>query len=343
MTNFRVGITPDVLDSNGAPIFDPDALAILDAPGIEWEYLPAEEPVFSPATAAAYDALCVMLGRVTPETFAGSPRLKVLARFGVGFDTIDLPACTRNGVLVTIAPDGVRRPVAVNVITFILVLAQKLFVKDRITREGRWAEKINHMGMGLTGRTLGAIGLGNIGAEVFRLAPAFGMRHIACDPYVDPAKARALGVELVALDTLLRTADFVCVMCPLNDETRGMIGARELGLMKPTAYLINTARGPIVKECALYEALAGRRIAGAALDVFEVEPTPADNPILTLDNVVVTPHAFCFTDECLTGLARSAFTSVRDVAEGRAPRHIVNRDALSHARLAALRPAKEDP
>lgn len=193
-----------------------------------------------------------MLGRVTRDTFSrGDHRLKVVARFGVGYDTIDVPACTANGVLLTIAPDGVRRPVAVNVITFVLALAQKLLVKDRLTRAGRWGEKLDHMGMGVTGRTLGAIGLGNIGAEVFRLAPAFGMRHIACDPYVAPETARALGVELVALDTLLATADFVCVMCPLNAETRGMIGARELALMKPTAYLINTARGPIVQERAL--------------------------------------------------------------------------------------------
>ena len=200
-----------------------------------------------------------MLGRVTRETFArGAGRLKIVARFGVGFDTIDVPACTENGVLLTIAPDGVRRPVAVNVITFILVLAQRLFAKDRLTRAGRWAEKVNYMGMGVTGRTLGAIGMGNIGAEVFRLAPPFGMRHIAYDPYVEPGEARALGVELVDLDTLLRTADFVSVMCPLNDETRGMIGARELALMKPTAYLINTARGPIVQETG-----APRRARGA--------------------------------------------------------------------------------
>jgi hypothetical protein len=198
------------------------------------------------------------------------------------------------------------------------------------------------MGMGVTGRTLGAIGMGNIGAEVFRLAPPFGMRHIAYDPYVAPGEARALGVELVDLDTLLRTADFVCVMCPLNDETRGMIGARELALMQPSAYLINTARGPIVQEKALHDALVARRIAGAALDVFEVEPTPADNPILALDNVVVTPHAFCFTDECLTGLARSAFTSVLDVSQGRAPRHIVNRAALAHWGSRPVQPETRD-
>jgi D-3-phosphoglycerate dehydrogenase len=337
-TKFRVGISPDVLDSRGQTIFDPSALELLNAPGIAWNYLSAEEErVIAPETAAAYDAVCLMLGRVTAATFArGAGRLKIIARFGVGFDTIDVPACTGHGALLTIAPDGVRRPVAVNVITFVLVLAQRLMAKDRITRAGRWAEKVNYMGMGVTGRTLGAIGLGNIGSEVFRLAPPFGMRHIACDPYVAPEHARALGVELVDLETLLRTADFVCVMCPLNDETHGMIGPGELALMKPTAYLINTARGPIVQERSLYEALAARRIAGAALDVFEVEPTPADNPILGLDNVVVTPHAFCFTDECLTGLARSAFSSVLDVARGRAPRHVVNRAALAHPRLAGL-------
>jgi phosphoglycerate dehydrogenase-like enzyme len=338
VTPFRVGISPDVLDSRGAPIFDPAALDLLNVPGLEWRYLTAEEErTIAPPTAAAFDAVCLMLGRVTRETFAqGGGRLKLVARFGVGFDTIDVPACTEHGALLTIAPDGVRRPVAVNVITFVLVLAQRLFVKDRITREGRWAEKVNYMGMGLTGRTLGAIGMGNIGAEVFRLAAPFGMRHLACDPYVSADQARALGAELVDLDTLLARADFVCVMCPLNDETRGLIGARELALMKPTAYLINTARGPIVQENALYEALAARRIAGAGLDVFEVEPTPADNPILRLDSVVVTPHAFCFTDECLTGLARSAFTSVVDVAQGRAPRYIVNRAALAHPRLVHL-------
>ena len=344
MTAFRVGISPDVLDTRGTPIFDPSAFDLLKAPGVEWNYLTAaEEKTISPDTAAAYDAVCLMLGRVKQETFARGPgRLKLVARFGVGFDTIDVPACAEHGVLLTIAPDGVRRPVAVNVITFILVLAQRLAEKDRLTREGRWPEKANYMGMGVTGRTLGAIGMGNIGAEVFRLAPPFGMRHIAYDPYVAPEAARALGVELVDLDTLLRTADFVCVMCPLNEETRGLIGARELALMKPTAYLVNTARGPIVRESALYEALEARKIAGAALDVFEVEPTPSDNPILKLDNVVVTPHAFCFTDECLTGLARSAFTSVVDVASGRAPRYIVNRKALSHPRLSALHPREED-
>jgi D-3-phosphoglycerate dehydrogenase len=335
---FTVGITPDVRDAAGRTIYDPSALAVLDAPGIAWEYVARHEPEVSVDTAQRYDALCLMMGRVTDATLAGpAPRLRLIARFGVGYDTIDVDACTRRGVLVAIAPDGVRRPVATTVITFMLALAQKLLVKDRLTRAGRWAEKLDHIGMGLTGRTLGAIGLGNIGAEVFRLAAPFGMTHLACDPFASPATAQALGVELVGLDALLRRSDFVSVMCPLDAKTRGLIGPRELGLMKPTAYLINTARGPIVQEAALVAALRAGRIAGAGLDVFEVEPTPADNPLLALDNVIVTPHGLCFTDECLTGLARSAFTAAAALAAGRVPAHIVNPDALAHPALQGLR------
>jgi D-3-phosphoglycerate dehydrogenase len=333
----RVGITPDVFDPSGRTIYDSAALSLLDSPRIEWEYLKTAERVFSPETAARYDVLCVMLGRVTAETFArGDHRLRLIARFGVGYDTIDVAACNANGVMIAIAPDGVRRPVATNVITFVLALAQKLLIKDRLTRAGEWSQRGAHLGMGLTGRTLGAIGLGNIGAEVFRLAAPFEMRHLAYDPYADASLAASLGVTLVDLDALLRQADFVCVMCPLNDQTRGLIGRRELALMKPTAYLVNTARGPIVDERALYDALTQKRIAGAGLDVFEVEPTPADNPILRLDNVVVTPHALCFTDECLTGLARSAFAAARTFADGRVPAHVVNLAALDHAALAKL-------
>ncbi len=332
---FRVGITPDVLDPAGEPIFGSRALARLD--GLDWEYLPRFEPLVSPATAARYDALCLMSGAVDWTTFAsGGQRLRLIARFGVGYDSIDLAACAEQGVVVAIAPDGVRRPVAMSVLTLLLALAHKLLIKDRLTRQGRWQDKTRHIGVGLTGKTLGAIGLGNIGAEVFRLVQPFGMRHLAYDPYVDSAAARALGVELVALDRLLREADFLSVMCPLNERTRGLIGERALAAMKPTAYLINTARGPIVDEAALCEALRAGRLAGAGLDVFAVEPTPSDNPLLALDNVIVSPHGLCFTDECLEGLANSAFSAVAALAAGRAPAHVVNPAALDHPALAGL-------
>ena len=204
----------------------------------------------------------------------------------------------------------------------------------------------DYMGLGLTGRTLGLLGVGNIGAEVLRLAAPLDMRFIAHDPYIDPAKARALGADLVDLDTLFREADFVSINVPLGDKTRGLVGARLLGLMKPTAYLINTARGPIVDQRALHEALASGRIAGAGLDVFEVEPAPADEPILRLDNVIVTPHALCFTDECFAGNGAADVRAVLSVMRGETPANLVNPEVVEtpqwRRRMAARRTLTEN-
>jgi D-3-phosphoglycerate dehydrogenase len=326
---FRVGITRDNLKPDGKPIFDAYTLKLLADPRIEWEWLSEVEPELTPQTAARYDALCVMLAKVTRNTVSGPDRrLKLIARFGVGYDTVDVPALTENGVLLTITPDGVRRPVASSALTFILMLAHRVPIKDRLVREGRWAERINYFGTGLTGRTLGSIGVGNIGSELFRLALPFAMRHLGCDPYITQESVAPLGVKLVDLDTLLREADFVCVNCPLNEQTRRLIGARAFALMKPTAFFVNTARGPIVDEKALFEALAAGKIAGAAIDVFEQEPTPADNPLLSLDNLIVTPHHVCLTDECINTVAASVFSACRDLANGRVPRNVVNQQVL---------------
>jgi D-3-phosphoglycerate dehydrogenase len=285
--------------------------------------------------------LLVLAPHVSARTLEGADRLAIVARFGVGYDSVDVDACTRHGVLVTITPDGVRRPVATAAITYVLALAQKLLIKDRLTRTGRWDEKIDHMGVGVTGRTLGLIGLGNIGRETLRLAQPFGMRHLAHDPYATPESAAAIGAELVDLDTLLREADFVCVTCALTPETYHLVNAERLARMKPTAYLINVARGPIVDQRALYAALREGRIAGAGLDVFEEEPVDPNEPILALGNVIVTPHGICWTDECFLGNGRSACQSILDVAAGRVPRHVVNRAALEspilQAKLVAYR------
>lgn len=321
--SFKVGITSDVLMSNGEPIFGQEVLEILNHSGLQWEYMEAGSEI-KPEHVERYDAICAMLTRFTPASLhTPNPRLKLIARFGVGYDTIDLGSCKKAGILLTIAPDGVRRPVAVSAITFVLMLAHKVGIKDRLTRSGRWAEKSDHIGTGLTGRVLGSIGVGNIGAEMFRLAKPFDMHFMAHDPYADPALMASLGVELVDLETLFARSDFLTVNCPLNDKTKGLVDARLLALMKKTAYLINTARGPIVDESALYAALVSHQIAGAGLDVFEVEPTPADNPLLQLDNVVVTPHGICFTDECMQALAASAFRAVVDVMQGRKPPYVV--------------------
>jgi D-3-phosphoglycerate dehydrogenase len=242
-------------------------------------------------------------------------------------------ACTANGVILTNTPDGVRRPVATSILALILALSHKLLTKDHITREGRWAETTNYMGVGLTGKTVGSIGVGNIGSELFRLLAPLEMVHVAYDPYAKPEDAAKLRVRLTDKETVFRESDFVCVNTPLTPETRGFIGAREFSLMKPTAYFINTARGPVVDEPALHAALAERRIAGAALDVFAQEPISRDHPLLAFDNVIVTPHSICWTDEFFRNNAESAFRSVAAVAAGRTPTYVVNRDVLQQSQL----------
>ena len=198
------------------------------------------------------------------------------------------------------------------------------------------------MGIGLTGKVFGSIGFGNIGREVFRLLRPLDMVHIACDPVAQPEAAAALGVRLVDFDTVLREADFVSVNCPLLPTTRHLVDAGALARMKPTAFLINTARGPIVDEAALTEALAARRIAGAALDVFAEEPTPRDNPLLAFDNVIATPHSLCWTDECFRRIAEDAFASVVAVARGAAPVNVVNRAVLDDPAFVAALAARRN-
>jgi D-3-phosphoglycerate dehydrogenase len=333
---FHVGLTRDFLMTDGTLAFGDIGLDLLDrTPGVKHEFLAENTRELTAAQVRDYDAILVLAPRVSAATLTGADRLTVLARFGVGYDTVDVDACTANGVLLTITPDGVRRPVATSVMAFILALGHKVFAKDRITREGRWGEKLAMMGTGLVGKTLGIVGFGNIGREVARLAKPFDLRIVAADPYVSREQAAAAGAELVDLDTLMRTADFVSVNCNLSDETRHLIDARRLALMKSTAFLINTARGPVVDEPALVTVLGARRIAGAALDVFEQEPADPANPLFALDNVILAPHAICWTDECFLNNGRSAIQSILDVAAGRLPRHIVNRAVADSEHLQA--------
>ncbi|MDH3453027.1 MAG: dehydrogenase, partial [Gammaproteobacteria bacterium] len=259
-------------------------------------------------------------------------------------DNVDLQACNDNGIAAVITPDGVRRPVAVAVMTLILALAGKLMTKNDLTRQGPdgWARVSQHMGVGLVGLTLGSLGIGNIGAEVYRMARPFEMAFIAHDPYVDPALARELGVELVGLDELFERSDFLSVSCPLNQETHGIVNAERLAKMKPSAYLINTARGPVVDQAALTAALQNKQIAGAGLDVFEKEPTSADDPIFSLDNVITTPHSLCWTNQCFAGIGAADVKAVLAVMAGKVPRGIVNKEITDNpAWLAKLEASRK--
>jgi D-3-phosphoglycerate dehydrogenase len=333
---FRVGLTRDFLKDDGTIGFGDIGLDLFASSDVDWEFLPSLDPEILPEHARDYDGLLVLAPGVGAGTVQGAGRLKIVARFGVGYDNVNVAACTQAGVALTITPDGVRRPVAVAAMTLVLALSHKLLIKDRLTRAGRWADKLNFIGQGVAGRTLGIIGLGNIGRELALLAKPFAMRLIAYDPWIAPECAMEAGVELLSLVDLLRHADYVCICCALTPDTHHLINAPRLGSMKKSAYLINVARGPIVDQAALVQALQSGQIQGAGLDVFEQEPIASDDPLLVLDNVILAPHAICWTDECFGQNGRAAITSLIDVARGIVPKNVVNRDALMHERLRHL-------
>ncbi len=326
MSQFRIALSGDFVKPDGTPAFPMFDLGPLDAdPRIDWAFVPPEDGRMTAAGLEGFDAVILLAARFDAESIPADGRLALVARFGVGYDSVDIAACASAGIAVTITPDGVRRPVAVTILTFVLALAGKLFVKDGLAREGAagFARRSDHMGVGLVGRTLGSLGVGNIGAETFRLFAPLDMNFIAHDPYVSEADAAALGVTLVDLETLFRDSDFLTVNLPLTPETEKLVDAKRLAMMKPSAYLINTSRGPVVDQAALVAALGNGTIAGAGIDVFDPEPPSPDDPLLALDNVIVTPHALCWTDQCFAGIGASTVAAALTVKRGTVPGHLV--------------------
>ncbi len=335
MDRFRIALSGDFRKADGRPTFPSFDLAPLETdPKIQVRWVDAIDGVIPAKGLSGCQGLILLAPRFTPQSVPENPDFSFVARFGVGYDNVDIPTCNENGIALVITPDGVRRPVAVTVITFILALSQKLLIKDRLCRQGPdgWAKRVDHMGEGLIGKALGQLGMGNIGAEVFRLAKPFGLELIAHDPYVSESTARELGVELVSEEQLFRRSDFLSVSIPLSEATRHFVNAKRLKLMKPTAYLINTARGPIVDQRALHRALTSGTIAGAGLDVFEIEPAPEDEPLFQLENVIATPHSLCWTDECFAGNGAADVRAAIDIMHGRTPRGIVNREIVENLR-----------
>ena len=326
---FRVGVSAD-FKTEAAGTLEPILSDFFDPlPQIAYEFMPDRSPVATLAQLEPYDAIITLHLRIGDAALRGAERLAVIARWGVGYDMIDVQACTDNDVLLCITRDAVRRPVAEGIMTMLLGLTHHLLIKDRLVRAGRWHEKTAYPGIGLSGRTLGSVGVGNIGADLFRLLQPFGLaRLLAFDPYVSPTQAAALGVEMCDLDTVLAESDFVCINCPLTKETFHLIGEAQLRRMKPTAMLINTARGPIVDQAALRRALTEDWIAGAGLDVFEQEPLPADDPLTLMESVILSPHAIAWTDELVRGNGVGACQHVLAVLRGEVPNYTVNREVI---------------
>ncbi len=324
MDKFRVAISGDFVKADGQPAFADWDMTPLDGPTVEHFFTPSG--AIPPDVLEDADAVVLLTSPFGAQNIPANSRLAVVARFGVGYDSVDVPACTGAHIAVAVTASAVRRPVSVMALTFIFALSQKLMVKSQLGRIGPdgWARKTDHNGQGLIGRTVGILGFGSIAREFVGLAKPFGLKFVAHDPYVPAAVAAEHGVQIVGKEALFREADFVLVLCLLTEETRHLVDADMLGLMKPTAYLINVARGPIIDQKALTRALRSGRIAGAALDVLEKEPPDSNDPILTCDDAIITPHALCWTDQMFQAIGADVAGIVHDMMHGCMPQGIVN-------------------
>lgn len=253
----------------------------------------------------------------TDRVLASLPSLRIISRNGVGFDMIDIPAATRRGIAVTITPEGNHQAVAEHTMALMLAVARTVVSGSVDIRQGNWRRR--SISIPLRGKTLGIIGLGRIGRSVAVRAAAFGMRLCACEAQPDREFAQRYNVELVDLDALLSRSDFVTLHTPMVAETRELINARTLRLMKRGSVLVNTARGGLINEGDLLDALASKRLAGAGLDVLAIEPPPADHPLLALDNVVLSAHLAALDEQAVEDMATGAAQNILDILAGRWP------------------------
>lgn len=278
------------------------------------------------------DVILVVYAKITEKIINSAPKLKGIVRYGIGVDNVDVQAASRRKIPVANVPDYCIGTVADHTFALLLALNRKVLLADKMLRTGkcaRWTSPdLKLMGLDLEGKTLGLIGIGKIGSAVAKRAKGFGMKVIAYDPYVPKETAEALGITLTDFETLLQTSDFISIHVPLTRETRGMIGEKELKRMKKTAYIINTARGPIIQEKALYQALKNGWIAGAALDVYEKEPPDSDNPLFELENVVLTPHIAYYTKEAIRRLEMSVVEEAIRILQGQLPKNLVNKEVF---------------
>lgn len=280
-------------------------------------------------------AIIVVQPQFTGAVMDSAPKLRVIGRPGIGVDNVDLTAATARGICVVNTPDAPTEPVVEKVIGWLLMLAHRLREADRIARVADWQGRSALLGNDLEGKTLGLIGIGRVGSRIAQICSgAFKMRVLAFDPYANAERARQFGIGLVAdLEALLPVVDFLSVNCPLTAETRGIIGMKQLRAMKPTAYLINSARAQVVDETALIQALREHWIAGAALDVFPTEPPPADHPILQLDNAILAPHLGSFTQEAMRRMLQQTAEQVVMVFNGQRPPNLVNAEVWEKRRM----------
>ena len=288
---------------------------------------------------ATKDADAILTGgaRMTRRVMEALPKCKVIVRYGVGYDTIDVDAATDNSIIVVNhpAPEWCAEEVSNHAITLLLACAKKLVLLNKLTKQGLWAEakKAQAPMVSIHGQTLGVIGCGSIGRMTARKAQCFSLRVLGYDPYVDGSLAKEHGITLVSLPKLLKESDFVSVHTFLSEETRHLMGEKEFKQMKPTAYFINTSRGPTVDEPTLIKALQEKWIAGAGLDVYEKEPVDPANPLLKMDNVVVMPHSASYSDAAFKLLRVTVGQEAARVLSGQWPKNVVNKSVKPKVNL----------
>jgi D-3-phosphoglycerate dehydrogenase len=268
---------------------------------------------------------------VTRQLLRRMPNLLIVSSNGAGYDTVDVKACTEAGVLLVNQAGGNRQSVAEHALGMLLCLSKRIIETDRIMRREAGMNRNAYLGNEAHGKTIGIIGLGHVGSRLAELCRGIlGMRVLAYDPYLSTEEMTARGAEKVDLDALLSGSDFVSANCPLTEETRGMLGARQFALMQPHAFFITTCRGFIHDEEALADALRRKTIAGAGLDVWTKEPPSLDHPLLQLDNVLVSPHMAGVTKEARANMGRIAAEQLLDALDGKRPLRIVNAEAWPH-------------
>lgn len=325
--SYRILITDYVWPSTG-----PERAVLA---GIGAEIIEAPDPSEDTlaALAAEVDGIMTCFAEVTSRVVQAARKCVVVSRYGVGVDNIAVDTATQQGIAVTYVPDYCIDEVSDHVMALLLSWNRQIGFHDRIAREGRWGGAPSPAPLvRLRGRKLGIIGLGRIGRAVAAKAQAFGLEVLAHDPYLPQSAPLPPGVQVCDLSRLLPESDYITLHTPLNDETRGLIGARELSLMRPSSFIINCARGPLIDESALYPALRDRKIAGAGLDVMEQAAPPAEHPIFQLDNVLVTPHIAFLSQQAVHELEVRTAQATVDVLQGHLPQHLVNPEVLPHAR-----------
>ena len=333
MTNQRTVLLPEPIEEEALHLLEASGLAILRAPDAKPQTV---EPLIAQA-----DAIVLRTGiKMSEALLARADRLMTISRTGAGFDNVDLPAATRKGIIVSSSLGSNTTTVAEHVLALILALSKRLSALDRELRKGNFRIRYAYLPGDLRDKTLGVVGFGRIGREVARAChAAFGMKVVAHDEYLpeEARKACPAWVEFTGLEELCRRADVITIHVPMTAETRGLIDRRLLSVMRPGSFIINTSRGGVIHETELAEALRSGTIAGAGLDVFDEEPPRPDNPLLGLDNVILTPHAAALTRECVVRMAVLGAERVVDLFQGFLPDNVANPEVLTLERWRHLK------